>query len=293
MALHMRIRAAGSICVICFTASMPPISGMMMSIVTRSGFSCWYFSTACFPFSASPTTVNPAWERMSLTIVRMNTASSQTSTVLLLTLPPLSDDFLNHCLDVEHEDALTLDLDCSGYCAHERNFLLIRRSELIYRHILNVAHIVHSDSNPPVEVIDQEYQSLRARARLPAERCAAVNDGHDRPAQVDEATHGVGRSRQPGYVLHGDDFAESVHLAREGAAANVEYEESPGWNVRLLFLDNRLRRDRDSVTHRIGAPSARRRHPAAHALLRSPRVNGADPPEAVSGSPAAYPSLGG
>ena len=40
----------------------------------------------------------------------MNTASSQTSTVLL-TLPPLSDDLLNHCLDVEHEDALSLDLD--------------------------------------------------------------------------------------------------------------------------------------------------------------------------------------
>jgi hypothetical protein len=91
----------------------------------------------------------------------MNTASSQTSTVLL-TLPPLSDDFLNHCLDVEHEDALTLDLDCSGYCANERNFSLIGRPELIYRHILNVAHIVHSDSNPPVEIIDQEYQSFGA-----------------------------------------------------------------------------------------------------------------------------------
>src|ERR1700730_17208583 len=136
----MRIRAEGSICVICFTASIPPISGMMMSIVTRSGLSCWSFSTAGFPFSASPTTPNPAWDKMSLTIVRMNTASSQTSTVLL-TLPPLSDDFLNHCLDVEHEDTLTLDLDCSRYCAHERNVRLVGRAELIYRHILNVANI--------------------------------------------------------------------------------------------------------------------------------------------------------
>src|SRR6202049_3115916 len=120
MALHMRIRAAGSICVICFTASMPPISGMMISIVTRSGFSCWYFSTACFPFSASPTTVNPAWERISLTIVRMNTASSQTSTVLL-TLPPLFDDLLNQRLDVEHHDPFILDLyDSSDYTFRNR-----------------------------------------------------------------------------------------------------------------------------------------------------------------------------
>src|SRR6266513_4781564 len=106
----MRIRAPGSIWVIFFTASIPPISGMMMSIVTRSGFSCWYFSTACLPFSASPTTVHPACDSMSLTIVRMNTASSQTRTVLLLTLPPLSDDLLDYRLDVEHQNALPLDL---------------------------------------------------------------------------------------------------------------------------------------------------------------------------------------
>src|SRR6266568_3564169 len=105
----MRIRAPGSIWVIFLTASIPPISGMMMSIVTRSGFSCWYFSTACLPFSASPTTVNPAWDRMSLTIVRMNTASSQTNTVLL-TLPPLSDDLLNYGLDVEHDYPLSVDI---------------------------------------------------------------------------------------------------------------------------------------------------------------------------------------
>src|SRR5438876_11715891 len=110
----MRIRAAGSIWVICFTASIPPISGMMMSIVTRSGFSCLYFSTACLPFSASPTTVNPACARISLTIVRMNTASSQTSTVLL-TLPPLSDDLLNQSPDVDYAHPPAFDLHDSRH----------------------------------------------------------------------------------------------------------------------------------------------------------------------------------
>src|SRR5216117_4533448 len=133
MALHMRIRAVGSICVICFTASMPPISGMMMSIVTRSGFSCLYFSTACLPFSASPTTVNPTCDKMSLTIVRMNTASSQTSTVLL-TLPPLSEYLLNHRFDVENENAAPVDLHDASHRTSHRNLSFTCGHELIYRH---------------------------------------------------------------------------------------------------------------------------------------------------------------
>src|SRR5213595_1068603 len=65
----------------------PPMSGITMSIVTRSGLSCRYFSTAWDPVSASPTTSKPACARMSLIIVRMKMASSQTRTVWL-THPP-------------------------------------------------------------------------------------------------------------------------------------------------------------------------------------------------------------
>jgi hypothetical protein len=57
------------------------MSGITMSMVTRSGLSWRYLSTACTPDSASPTTSNPAWLRMSLIIVRMKMASSQTRTV--------------------------------------------------------------------------------------------------------------------------------------------------------------------------------------------------------------------
>src|SRR4051812_44567531 len=129
MALHMRILAAGSACVICFTASMPPISGMMMSIVTRSGFNCWYFSTACLPFSASPTTVKPACDSMSLTIVRMKTASSHTSTVLL-TLPPLSDYLVNHTPDIENQHPLGTDLHHSRHRPRHRYLRLSNRRDL-------------------------------------------------------------------------------------------------------------------------------------------------------------------
>src|ERR1035437_5275903 len=180
----------------------------------------------------------------------MNTASSQTSTVLL-TLPPLSDDLLNHCLDVEHEDALPLDLDCSSYRAHERDFRLIRRPELIYRHILNVANVVNADSDPPIEIIDQQDQAFRAPASELAKRGAAVNHSHDGSAQIDEAAHGIGSARQPRYVLHGNYLSKGVHVAREGAVANVEHEQAAGRYVRL-FLDDLFGREHDGVTHRIG-----------------------------------------
>src|SRR5207249_856144 len=87
MALHMRIFASGSCFTISRTASIPPMSGITMSMVTRSGLSCRYFSTAWEPVSASPTTSKPACARMSLIIVRMKMASSQTRTVWL-THPP-------------------------------------------------------------------------------------------------------------------------------------------------------------------------------------------------------------
>jgi hypothetical protein len=186
---------------------------------------------------------------MSLTIVRMNTASSQTSTVLL-TLPPLSDDLQNHCLDVEYEDPLPLDFDCSRYRSRQRDFRVIRGPELIYRYILNVANIVNADSNPPIEIIDQQEQSLRASMGLLTERLPPVDYGDDRPAQIDDSAHGIRRSRQPRYVLHCHDLAEGVHVAREGAAADVEHKKAARRNVRL-FLDDLFGRQRDSVTHRI------------------------------------------
>ena len=38
------------------TTTINTISGIVISIVTRSGLSSWYFSSAFMPFSASPTT---------------------------------------------------------------------------------------------------------------------------------------------------------------------------------------------------------------------------------------------
>src|SRR5690242_14210312 len=108
MALHIRILASGSCFTISRTASMPPMSGITMSIVTRSGLSCRYFSTACVPVSASPTTSNPAWPRMSLIIVRMKIASSQTRTVWLTARSLCSQNRAQQRRDVQHDEQLTI-----------------------------------------------------------------------------------------------------------------------------------------------------------------------------------------
>src|SRR5207237_782590 len=84
---HMRILASGSNLTISRTASMPPMSGITMSIVTRSGLSSLYLATACTPLSASPTTSKPACATMSPLIVRMTMASAKARTVCL-THPP-------------------------------------------------------------------------------------------------------------------------------------------------------------------------------------------------------------
>src|SRR5256712_3038010 len=104
----MRILASGSCLTISRTASMPPMSGITMSMVTRSGLSWRYFSTAWVPVSASPTTSNPACARMSVIIVRMKMASSQTRTVWLTARSLRSQNRAQQRRDVQHDEQLTV-----------------------------------------------------------------------------------------------------------------------------------------------------------------------------------------
>src|SRR5579883_2934104 len=90
MEVHMMILAPGSCVMICRTAVMPSISGITMSIVTKSGLNALYLSTASSPFWASPTTSNPFLLKMPLIIIRMTTASSTMRTRLLITRSHLS-----------------------------------------------------------------------------------------------------------------------------------------------------------------------------------------------------------
>src|SRR3954464_7578768 len=188
---------------------------------------------------------------MSLTIVRMNTASSHTSTVLL-TLPPLSDDLLNYRLDVEHPHPPSLYLHRTRHRAHHRNLGPVRGAELVDRHVLNVAHIVDADSGPSVEVIHQQNQPFGTAVRPCAKRRAAIDHRDDGAPQIDEPANGFWRAGQPRQMLWRDDLAKRIHVARIGPAADVEHEEPPRWNVRLFIHSLLLggRRSGYRVTHR-------------------------------------------
>src|SRR4051812_23437086 len=74
----MTTRADGSAPMMSARAASPSFSGIVMSSVMRSGLSSWKRATASAPLPASPTTSWPAAERASLTILRMNAASSTT-----------------------------------------------------------------------------------------------------------------------------------------------------------------------------------------------------------------------
>jgi hypothetical protein len=71
------------------TASMPFISGISMSIVTRSGLSCSSLPTAMRPLTAVPTTsIAGSSESTSVTILRTTTESSTTNTRIGSMRPP-------------------------------------------------------------------------------------------------------------------------------------------------------------------------------------------------------------
>src|SRR3954465_14937093 len=228
---------------------------------------------------------------MSLTIVRMNTASSHTSTVLL-TLPPLSDDLLNYRLDVEHHHPPSLYLNRTRHRAHHRNLGSIGRAELVDRDVLNVAHIVDADSRPAVEVIHQQNQPFGAAVRPLAERSTAIDHRDDGAPQIDEPANGFGRAGQPRQMLRRYDLAKRIHVAGIRPAADVENEEPPRWNVRLfircLLVGRRWGRYR--VTHRSEVRSGRPRCPGAHALRRRPREHGEGRSAGASENPAPFPS---
>src|SRR3954453_2123889 len=88
---HMTTRADGSAATISARAARPSFSGIVMSRVIRSGLSSWKRWIASTPLPASPTTSWPPLARASPTILRMNAASSTTSTRAIVNSIPSLD----------------------------------------------------------------------------------------------------------------------------------------------------------------------------------------------------------
>src|SRR5438105_10250062 len=189
---------------------------------------------------------------MSLTIVRMNTASSQTSTVLL-TLPPLSDYLLNHRLNIENEHASAVNLDHANYRSCHGNVGLAGSHELVYRDILNVANIIDADTHQPLQAIDEQNQSFSAPESPLAQHNSAIDHGDDGAAKIDQTAHAVRRTRKSRHRLRRDYLAERIHVTGVTSSAEFEHQQTPRRYVRFFFYDlgRRGRRQSDGVTHKI------------------------------------------
>src|SRR6266550_156320 len=217
MALHIRILASGSCLTISRTASMPPMSGITMSMVTRSGLSWRYFSTACVPVSASPTTSNPACARMSVIIVRMKMASSQTRTVWLTARSLRRQNRAQQRRDVQHDEQLTI-APADG--AHKRRIDAGKTLTIFQRGLTDrqhVHHLVHRKADqlpaspsrlspvPRVLGLAQFEDDRRAdgacfwrwgwREGREAQRTPPFHDRHQCAADIHEPRHDRGRAR--------------------------------------------------------------------------------------------------
>src|SRR5690606_17444067 len=199
IALHLSMGAFGCSLMISRTASIPPMSGMTMSIVTRSGCSSRYFATASVPVSASPTTSNPASRRMSPSTVRMKIASSQINTVRCMT-PPLVpqsgvvslEQTSEEMIGVEQEERRTVvHADADHVVPFDVQCAQCRRidGQIVDRGALHAEHSVHREGRQPLILREVQQTVIRALTRAAeAERAAQVEDRDHSPPQV----------RQPG-----------------------------------------------------------------------------------------------
>src|SRR3954469_12685952 len=131
---------------------------------------------------------------MSLTMVRMNTASSHTSTVLP-TLPPLFEDVLYQRFDVEHVHPSSFDFN--DLCGNVRHRIESDPAlELIDRYVMNVADIVHQNPSETLGVLHQQNQPGSSTAWRLAEHGSRIDHRHDGPTQVDQPAHSLRRGRQ-------------------------------------------------------------------------------------------------
>src|SRR5688572_30119065 len=182
---------------------MPPISGMMMSIVTRSGFSALYFSTACAPESASPITSRPACVRMSPIIVRMNTASSHTSTVLFTTASSGESRF-HHRAQIEMRAPFHID----------------------NRQSLNVEHVVHYHARKPPAALHEQNARVGSVGGYSIQTKRGIHDRDEAAAQVDQSPYVRGRTRKTSGGHNRNDFANVAQLGASGASGDAEYQHA-------------------------------------------------------------------
>src|SRR5882762_270475 len=260
MALHIRILASGSFLTISRTASMPPISGITISIVTRSGLSWRYFSTACVPVSASPTTSNPACARISVIIVRMKMASSQTRTVWLTARSLSGQNRTQQCRHVQYDEQFTVTpphrANQCGIDARETRAVFqhsVARPPRPPRHARrqHVHHLVNGKADQLFAAVARVtmchlednrrscrgfgcwcrgtcgWSGRRGGRDLP-QRTPPFHDRHQCAADIHEPRHDRGRARDTRRWEARENLPHLVHLSRARQSSDSEHEQAGG-----------------------------------------------------------------
>src|SRR2546427_2810014 len=270
MALHIRIFASGSCLTISRTASIPPMSGITMSIVTRSGFSCRYFSTAWVPVSASPTTSNPACPRMSLIIVRMKMASSQTRTVWLTARSLGSQNRAQQRRDIQDDEHFRVPPAHGAYqCRVDA-----RQALPVFQHVVAAGHhiqyFVNRKADQPMRTVfpstvtDFE-DNRRARGGFWRGRGSGwggrktqgtppFHDCHQCAADIHEPRHDRGRARDTRRWEARENLPHLVHVSRARQCSHAEHKESGGGEA---SFSHRMRRSQDTARGWAGQANLR------------------------------------
>src|SRR5436309_1990159 len=195
------------------TASIPPMSGITMSIVTRSGLSWRYRSTAWEPVSASPMTSYPAWVRMSVIIVRMKIASSQTSTVwaTVVSLVQASRRLRTQRLGSEQraEQRLERQPGHPGDAAAD----------------VKIFDLVDLEPDPPAEEREHD-QPFAGRGIGQSQQHRRAHGCDQRAAHIGEPANRRWSARNPRQHRGGDNLAHGGHRKGEPLAARATDHQS-------------------------------------------------------------------
>src|SRR5256886_11877631 len=250
IALHIRILASGSCFTISRTASIPPMSGITMSIVTRSGLSCRYFSTAWVPVSASPTTSNPACARMSVIIVRMKMASSQTRTVWLTARSLSRQNRSQQRCHVQHDEQITLTATDRPHQPRidsgQRRAILQRR--IPHRH--HVHYLIHREAHETIGRLEDDGRTRcgvceggrRGYGRFLPQRTPPFHDSHQRAADIHEPRDDRRRARNTRRWEARENLPHLVDLGRANQVSHTENQQSGEATV-----SHRMRRSQNSA----------------------------------------------
>src|ERR1017187_566665 len=195
------------------STSMPLISGISMSSVTRSGCSAAMRDSASLPLAAVPTTSTPGTPARASETARRNTTVSSTTRTrvaigLLVNRAGSLRAFRQNRARIEYRDhSAASPADSFEESGLPPGNVGGRRLPIVALYLHNLVHTVYQQSDKLVAVFDDKYPAVACRDGLrEPEPQAQVQDRHDLAPEVDDAGYLLGG------VTHGSQRSDPDHF---------------------------------------------------------------------------------